>query len=274
MDSPPELVLMSVYTRRPPATQGEEWIASSLRHTTKRGDDTGISHAGFEAGANMQFGWRWDEMYPLAVDYIAWVSTANKECPGAKTGIICNGHGVCDEDKVGAGDEYVCKCSTGFEGKLCNTCSEGYFPAKDASDNDDCDPCPGLIDAPSPIVGFIPCNGHGVCANATKGKCVCAKGYSGTACDGCYFCGVHGTCVGAKGAKSAKRRVTELFPIGATAAVAAARVAARVAAGTAAAGGEGGEGGGGGGAGVVPPLPKITCTCNTGFTGDRCTTCR
>ena len=125
MDSPPELVLMSVYTRRPPEKQGEEHIASSLRHTTKRGDAIDISYAGFEAGANMQKGWAWQEEFPLAVDYVAWVSTANKNCPGANTGIICNGHGVCDEDKHD-GDDYVCKCSTGFEGKLCNTCSTGY----------------------------------------------------------------------------------------------------------------------------------------------------
>ena len=97
-----------------------------------------------------------------------WGPDCQNWCPGAQTGPVCGGHGVCSAGPQGTGG---CYCTPGWSGEDCTT------------------PCPG-----EPV-----CAARGLCSAAAHG-CQCLAGFAGANCSrqcpGTWpvFCAGHGRC--------------------------------------------------------------------------------
>ena len=101
----------------------------------------------------------------------------------------CNGNGSC-EDSAG---HAICTCNSGYDGADCSVCAKGYYGS-------DCSLCAeGYYEYPQDSGTCIddpcipaPCNGHGVCDNATGvALCTCDNEYMMEDCGECfpYFTG-------------------------------------------------------------------------------------
>ena len=93
--------------------------------------------------------------------------------------------------------ESLCRCNPGWAGDNCTVCAPGYWTSNYRA----CVACPGLGPGAAELDnednednegGMYNCTGHGVCSNATKGKCVCDDGWNGTACQTCGLCNAVG----------------------------------------------------------------------------------
>ena len=97
-----------------------------------------------------------------------WGPACTNWCPGAASGAVCGGHGVCSAGPNGTGG---CYCGDGWSGPGCTV------------------PCPG----------DPPCSARGFCSSADSG-CQCLAGFAGqdchVPCPGTWptFCSGHGQC--------------------------------------------------------------------------------
>ncbi len=107
-------------------------------------------------------------------------------CPNVDAdGAVCSNHGDCLDGVSGDGS---CVCFTGFSGKSCDQCAEGFDSSKGCTDctkdhyGENCqNECPGTHDG-------IPCSGNGSCDNGVhgSGKCTCNPGLPESSdCSGC-----------------------------------------------------------------------------------------
>ena len=97
------------------------------------------------------------------------------ECPGGAQ-IPCNGQGIC-HNTTG-----LCMCANGWSDlSNCTECEDGFW-------GDRCYSCPRGSDLASGLSAT--CSGHGTCSDgrlSSEGRCTCAAGFSGQACDSCDY---------------------------------------------------------------------------------------